>query len=334
MTLLLMEGFDLTDFDLRYPTASTTSGATRFGTGASLRVVNYSVPIAFTASSEVFIGFAFLKGSATAQLNFRIGADGGSVNHMTVSIGTLGSVTLRLGSESGTVLASVPDGSVTIGSWNYMEIRAIISDTVGVLDVRLNGSTSSLVSFSGDTKNGGTSTNIDELEIHASGGTQAWSVDDLYILNTSGSTNNTWLGDVRVVTVRPNGNGSSSQFVGSDGNSTDNYLLVDETAYSTADYTGSGTVGQKDLYAMSDLPAGTTSVFAVQEIFIGLKSDAGYGALKPVIRTNSTNYTGSAYPLSTSPLAFQPAIRETNPNTGVAWTPAEIDALEAGAEVA
>lgn len=334
MTLLLMEGFDLGDEDIRYPTAPTGNGLERFTGNISMRLVNSTIPFYFTASGETFMGFAFNKGSATAQANFRIMADNNTVNHLTMSITVNGGVALRRGSESGTLLASVPDGTVNMTGWNYIEMRAIIDDASGVFDVRLNGSSSSLVSFSGDTRNAGTSTNMDTLQMHATGGTSAWSIDDLYILNASGSTNNTWLGDVRVVTVRPNGNGSSSQFTGSDGNSTDNYLLVDEVGYNTTDYTGSATVGHKDLYAMSDLPAGTTNVFAVQEIMIGFKSDAGAGALKPVLRTNSTNYTGSAYALSTSASSIVAPIRETNPNTGVAWTPTEIDALEAGAEVA
>ena len=66
--------------------------------------------------------------------------------------------------------------------------------------------------------------------------TANYDYDDLYICDGTtvpGEPVNDFLGDVRVDTLYPNGNGNSSQWVGQDANSTDNYLNVDDTLLPT-----------------------------------------------------------------------------------------------------
>ena len=122
---------------------------------------------------------------------------------------------------------------VPSNNWYYLEISVTIDDAIGEVHVRLNGSTTDEVSYTGDTKNAGTATDIDAVRFAFSG-----RIADVYVLNSLGSMNNNFLGDVAVRTLIPDGNGTSSQLTGSDGNTTDNYLLVDEHNYSSADYVG------------------------------------------------------------------------------------------------
>lgn len=335
MTLLFMDGFDIGDRAIRYASGGngTLSGTnTRFNYGLALTYNSTGTlsTFAFTAASQVFVGAAF--DLARNRHSIRFLGDARATSHITVNFFTDGSIEIRRGTATGTVIASAIAGTIAPSVWHYVEVSCTISDTVGQVDVRVDGASTAILSFTGDTKNAGTNTTIDGVAFD-SNGTTSCAMDDLYILNSSGSTNNTFLGDVRVYALAANGNGNYSQLVGSDGNSTDNYLLVDEKPYSATDYTGSATIGDKDSYVMEDLPAGVTTVFAVQEVAIAAKSDAGAGSLKQLIRRSSTDYLTAAKALTT---AYAPYLnlRETDPSTSTAWTASGVNATEAGIEVA
>ena len=101
----------------------------------------------------------------------------------------------------------------------------------------------------------------------------------------------------------------------------------DDTTYV---HTASGTY-QRDLYALP------TSVGAgpISQIEVFLRWRAGQFTaydvgIKASIRTHATNYEGSEHLTTSETYANISHIWTTNPNTGSAWTWAEIDALEIG----
>ena len=220
-------------------------------------------------------------------------------------------------------------GSAVIGAdvFNYIEFKGVLANSGGTAEIILNGV--SVLSFTGDTLDG-TVTDIDKIRVGS--GATIDVIDDLYICDGTGSTNNTFLGDVTVEKLTPNGNGNSSVLVGSDGNSTDNYLLVDETTPSTADYVGSATEGDKDTYAYSNIAGAPASVLGVAVNSYQAKSDSGTKFARPVVRSGTTDYVGTSVSLSTSYVAGQ-QLWETDPDTAVAWTESGVNAIEAGFEV-
>jgi hypothetical protein len=188
------------------------------------------------------------------------------------------------------------------------------------------------INYTGDTKNGGTSTNIDAARFTAVTSTGAI-MDDLYICNSSGSTNNDFLGDVRVKRRHPDGNGASSQLVGSDGNSTDNHLLVSEVPPSTSNYVAGSTVGHRDLYTFDNIGI-SGDVLGVQTVVYAQKSDAGTSNIKTVARSSGgTVVTGSSQALSTTWDTYGSAVMETDAD-GAAWTVSTFDSHQFGCEVA
>lgn len=163
-------------------------------------------------------------------------------------------------------------------------------------------------------------------------------VDDLAVNDTAGSVNNSWAGDGTIALILPNANGDSSQWVGSDGNSTDNYLLVDDNpANDATDYVSTTLSSQKDLYNLASMPALAAggTIITVQPFFIGLRMDAGVvTALQPGIKSGTTESWGTAQNLTTAYAAYRGTIHETDPNTGAAWTEAAVNALQAGVQSA
>jgi hypothetical protein len=236
--------------------------------------------------------------------------------------------------RNGTVLATgtIP---LSLNTWYYIEMKVIIDDVNGVAIVKVNGVTD--INFSGDTRNAANAS-ADRLRLYAagasSGGAQStWFFDDLYLCDgTGGSPTNSFLGDVRVEALFPNGNGNSSQFDGSDGNSTDNYLLVDEaTPNSDTDYVESPDVGDKDTYAMTNLTPTAGTVFGVQPLPYAAKTDAGTRSIVSVARLAGTEVDSSDKALSVG-YSYYPDIRETKPGGG-AWSISDVNSAEFGAKV-
>jgi hypothetical protein len=153
--------------------------------------------------------------------------------------------------------------------------------------------------------------------IDAADATLDYIVDDLAINDTSGTSSQTgYPGDEKVFAMRPNGNGDNSAWTGSDADSTDNYLLVDETPPDSADYVQSNTSGQIDDYNLTPTPAELGASDTINVVHVGVfgaiddatsadpnlklrfKASAG-GTVEEsaTIDCNSTTYHGPA-PLS------------------------------------
>ncbi|MEO5498995.1 MAG: hypothetical protein ABIR46_00680, partial [Candidatus Saccharimonadales bacterium] len=326
MALLFMDGFGGEDILFKWDPNSqgiSTASASPRVPGCFYGNTNYSsIYKTFTASSKIIIGLGYSPND-NALITFS--GDGGTIRHITVvRDNTTGRLQIRRGDYNGTLLATGTQ-QLFAGMWNYVEVSVTISDTVGEVHVRLNGSLTDDVLYIGDTKNGGTASTIDKVTINTAGGRLA----DVYILDGTGPVNNDFLGDVVVRTLSPSGNGNSSQLVGSDGNSTDNYLLVDEHPYSASDYVGSATVGQKDTYAMADLPAGVTTVYGVQINSMMMKSDASLAQSRLLLRSAGTDYAGITRALTTSSIGYY-ELYSQDPATSAAWTPAGVNGIESG----
>jgi hypothetical protein len=333
MALLFIDGFDAGDTVQKWSSvvSGTSDTASRFSSGRSFRVPygSYSPIKIFPAQiNTVFVGFAFTASGAGAQSPFfHIWGDSGNTLHLTVSLHNGTQFQLRRGGWNDTLLAT---GVYSVTGWVYVEISASIHDTTGSVTVKVNGTT--VITFSGDTKNGGTNNTIDAI----SGGLVYSSVtynyyDDLYVCDETGSAPyNTFLGDVRVHTMSPSAAGTTTQFTPSSGA---NYTTVDELPYSATDYVAASSPTIKDTYQMSDLPAGAATIFGVQTNVIAKKTDAGNIAIKPVVRSGGTDYSGSSTVLSSSDITIS-NLRTQDPATATTWTAGGVNGMEAGVEIA
>jgi hypothetical protein len=337
MALLFMDGFNSGDFAIKWSVVSGTTSTTgpRFAGGRHWSSSSGAVSVSrdIPASSQITVGFATNATFSNQQPFVSFYGDSAITQHISVARNTTsGFLELRRGSTGGTLLATGTN-VLLADTWNYIEVQVTIADAGGVVTVRVNGNTAPDISFTGDTRNGGTSTNIDRVVFGSTTGGSSVYIDDVYILNSTGTTNTTFLGDVRVQSIIPTGNGNRSQLLGSDADSVNNYQLVDEQPYSTTDYVGSPTVGQGDTYGMSDLAAGTTQVFGIQNNIVAAKSDATLASGRGVIRTGGTDYFGASQVLTTSYITYRD-VYDQNPDTSANWTVSDVNGIEGGFEVA
>ena len=85
---------------------------------------------------------------------------------------------VRRGNAGGTVLGTTATGLIAINTWYYIELQVVLSDTVGVVNLTIDG-TSRLALTSQDTKNAGTKTVFDTMSLVGITGVTA-KFDDLY----------------------------------------------------------------------------------------------------------------------------------------------------------
>ncbi len=334
MALIYTDGFDVGDFALRWQFSSgtfSTSTTTRFNTGMSVAQTNgfngNYIGRAITPSVRVFLGFATNMLIVPGTI-IKTYTDTGTTSQVYVTLNTGGSLSVVRG--DGTVLATSASNVYPGGSWQYIELCAAIDSTAGYCELRVNGGT--VATFSGNTRNGGVSTSIDRFDLlRTSSGTETDYWDDLYVCDATGTSNNTFLGDIQVQTLLPTGAGASTQFTPTGAAS--NWQTVSNVPYSTADYNSASTVGFLDLYTLSTLSAGTGTVMGIQTNMIANKTGAGTANIKAALRSGGTVYFDPTLAMSTT-AAWSGVIRQIDPATSAAWTVTGVNSLQAGAEVA
>lgn len=229
-------------------------------------------------------------------------------------------------------IASLDDvfsAGVTQGDWNYLELKVKVDNLDGSWEFKLNGNT--VASQTGvDTQQSTAGTYIGLVRIGPTTGFGEHHFDDLYICNTSGSTNNDFLGDVVVETIFPNANGTTTDFTPLSGN---NFENVDEANHDgDTTYNSSNTVGDKDTLDFPSLSASSGSVFGVQTHYTARKEDLGVRGMRDVIRSGGTDYSGTSVNLGNSFRTFS-EIHETDPDTSSAWTISGVNSAEFGYEI-
>lgn len=352
MAVIFMDGFDTGETLNRWVLAGTNIGdithisGTRFGTGKAVKMLR--VPLASTCSitrmlagiSTIYVGAAIkvvwgVYSTYTPTPNlFGLFSDNGVTGHLYIRRMTNDALALyrgdpmqgNYGAPSGSLLATTQAG-VFDGNWHYIEMSATLNDTTGHVIVRIDGT--QVIDFTGDTRNGGTSTNIDSVCFktgqYVSGQCDEIDIDDFYI-NDSG-----FLGDVRVHTLMPSADTAAADFAPT--GSASHFANVSENPDSAATYNASATVGHKDLYAMADLPASVATIHAVQANNKAWKTDAGVIRLKNVIKSGANTASGDVVSLGTS-AAINSSLFATDPATSAAWTTTGVNGVEAGVEVA
>jgi hypothetical protein len=350
MALLFCDGFDhytnLNEKWSGYLTATPSIAASSGVRGDG--VLSFTAPTdqrglikSVTAGDVFIVGFSiYLRGAITGSdriLSFADSIRGDIGDHVYIRINLNGTVSVLRG--SGTVLGTSVE-SIPLTTWVYFECKITIHDTTGAYEIRFDGA-NVLSASNVDTKDS-TDTNVFSIIIGNSSGTSSngvavatgYYINDFYVCDDSGSIANDFLGPCRVDALYPSGNGNSSQWVGSDGNSTDNYLLVDETSPdSDTTYVESGTSTNKDTYAFGDISHTPSNIYGVQVSAYAKADDAGTRIIGVATRSAAADYNASTTHAVGQSYAYHPTVLETDPATSAAWTKVNLNAAEFGVRV-
>lgn len=315
---------------LRSFAGSETNGIKSLGANYShlFAGLGYMIRSAAISGTPTNCTFTFYDG-ATAQIGWKVRSDGSISVHSGSGTGST-----NLGQTSAGVITAA--GTSGTGSdYKMIELEVVFgTGTSGSFKLRVADVELLNVTGVNTAPSGVAQANRIAIRLCASG-SMAESLDDLYVNDDSGSSpENTFFGEAFVVeSIIPTGNGNSSQFVGSDGNSTDNYLLVDDTGNDDTDYVKSGTLNDLDTYAMGNLSNATGTIIKASHMFVARKDDVATRTLASALRTNSTTYVSGTNKTMAGTYGLHVDSRTTNPDTSLRFTISEINAIEYGTKV-
>lgn len=341
MAVLSFDGFDhYTDPTQVYNPIgggpSITSAAARFSGGNAMGMrfpQNAWVERLYSATPgpTIFVMFAAKMGGGPPsgpRSLFHL-KQGGTVQ-ASLGVDSLGRLAFYRGAANvGTLLGS-NSGSYTVGTgWHRYEAKIKIDPSVGTVELRMDGSGTALLSFTSQNTRATSSSFIDVIRKgDCDGGipnNMDW--DDELILDDSGSALNTFLGERKLLTSKPNGAGSSTQFTPSTGS---NFGCVDDIPPNDdTDYVSSSTANDQDFYTFETMAFASCDF--VGQIVRARKDDVGGRTLQTTLRSGSTNVQSSTYTmLSNYAFYGDTEIVRLDPNTSAAWTQSGVNAATGG----
>ena len=353
MVCRLIDGFDYyntADVTRKWTTSNVSpiivgAAEARNGAGAlEFNIFGSVITRTFDDQTTWIVGFALkptLDFSGSAICRF---IDVGTTQ-CTLTLNTDGTLQVFRGAST-----SITDGQsvavLTIGIYQHIEWKVTISNSIAADSciVRMNETEIINVAAGQDLQEtANSSANVVSFSGFAASG-KTVTFDDLYIFDgTDGPdtvpVNNDFAGNNKVLTHWPDGNGSTNELVGSDADSVDNYLLVQEALTDDdSTYVESTTPGEIDLYEVEDLKETALSIEAVQVNIVVRKDEAGTSSVRSLIRPLTTNFAGvTVFPS----FGEDPAdsyvnefdVYDKDPETDLAWTEAGFNATEFGIEI-
>lgn len=240
------------------------------------------------------------------------------------------------GNVGGGAFLTDPGPPITFGTWHYIELYGNWTNNTFKcwLDGRLVFDGAGLIQQYQDWGNvilGGAYANAVVLAERVwLSGTPPDSIkySDFYINDTTGGEYNTRMGDLRVGPRMPIGPGSSAQWAPT--GAAANWDCVEEAPPDPAQYVGSATPGDLDLYEFEPITF-TGTVKSCMVTTFATKADGGQCDIKHACKSGAVTAKGAAIPV-TETAGCQTTVFEVDPNTAAAWTVAGLDAAEFGAE--
>jgi hypothetical protein len=248
----------------------------------------------------------------------------GSTLQVCVTIETDGTLKVRRGTESGTVLCSSSSGVFTVNTWHHLQLYCVVNGASGAVELRLNGT--NVASASGiNTSNSGNAY-ANKFALYGCAGFNYAYYDDCWISDTA------FQGDCKVETIYPSANGTTNNFNLSGAAS--NYLCVDESGEynSDTDYTYDANVGDKDLFAMGNLATVSGTVKGVRINTVMRKDDTGTKQAAMMVRNGGVNSQRTTQTLTTSYVVYQEDLT-VDPSDGAAWSISKVNSMELGVVV-
>ena len=311
-------------------------GGGRRGTSALYLTNNDSVAMSLPRTpSTVILGVAMMRVGGyylpAAPSVIRFNNDPAGVQHCYLGF----DASYRLYVARGSTTLATGTTIIEMNKWYYLEFKVKIHDTLGTVQLRLNGVNDFTPLTGQDTSNGSPST-LTSISIGPTN-VGATYFDDLYVCDDTGGSNDNFLGDTAITYCAPSGSGVRTNFTPY---TLTNWQNVDDATPNDNDYNSSNVVGATDLFAMPDIGNGT--VHGVQSVLRYKKDDAGSRTVQPVFYRADVDDGGDPPPSMTSRWyrgtktsaydsfwgSYQ--ILDTSPLSGLSWTKDEINALQYG----
>ena len=273
----------------------------------------------------IIVGFAFKCKNYNDDEDLLLIQDGATTQ---IRISTRNTGDLRVERGTTTLDTTVALG-LAVNIWYYIELKIKIDDSIGTYELRVNSV--NVLSDTGVNTQETANAYLNRICFYGDPiiGTTSFFFDDVYILDTTGTKNNDFLGTMKVVMISPTADTAEVDFTPSE---VDNYDGVDDgVTVDDATYNESTTSAHQDIFEYAD----TTDIRLIAGLMVcteAKETDANDFTLKTLVRSNSTIHTDVAQAL-TSSYTIITRLLEDDPVTETIWSAGAIDAAEFGYEV-
>lgn len=293
------------------------------GTAGFLRHVFSPAGVAIAGISARF-WFTNIPTSTGTAPNFIQFRDTGNTTQVSIALSPSGLIEAWRGTTNSGILLGTSGTGIAPNSWNHIEARVEVSDTVGTVEVRVNGIV--VLSLSNqDTRTG--LANLSQVAFASGYGQTTFSqstnfyLKDYIAWDTSGTVNNSFLGTCAVISLYPDVDDS---FAWTPSTGSTGFNLIDEATPNDSDYISAGDPPPAaSEFGLTNLPPDIVSVKALLPITRSRKIDGGDGNLQAGLKGTLTDL-GANNPITTS-FTYRWDVSELSPDTGAAWTPVEVD---------
>jgi hypothetical protein len=365
MTIQWIDGFDwwgsnpstiTVQFDRLYTGTSITGIGSSYGrragsNGARIQGDEYLLRTGTSPFTVGYFGVAFRLDSLDAEKSFMYFNNSFySLPMAIITVDIYGRLRMYNCDNGGpyTVLGYSPPNMILPNIWYYIEWKYTVtsSTSTGDCQVLLNGqdvfalSDGSPVGSGVDTRNQGNTsiTNMDGAGLTGGvfrGGTGAYfDFDDWYIIDDTGVTNTTYLGDIRVDPIVPTGNGDLNQWLGQDSIPANNWTQVNALPCDEGTtYIADNNAGDINLFHFGALPATPTvsGIRGVQVSATAEKTMNNYQQFQQTVKSGGTLYPQTSVYLTAGYQTFH-SLYEVDPNTSLLWTTTSLGNAQFGVE--
>ena len=285
--------------------------------------------------TEVFFGYAFYcdalpdteshgttgGGQDGVELaSFRDAANG---LQCRVLLGSDGAIEVR-NNGTGVLGRSLP--IIGAGAYQHLEIYAKAGNsTAGAIEIRVDEITR--LNLTGIDTVGTANVEFSQVAFGAEQGDDQPTMDyaDFFCNDTTsdGSGCDTWIGDCKSGVLMVNADTAQADFAKSSGSV--GYSLLNEKPPVDAGYISTASSTAESYFGLENGPASLSEILTIRPFIRGLKDDAGTCLIAPSMISNSVKATVSDQPITTA-AAYYDSNVPVNPDTGVPWTPSELNA--------
>lgn len=220
-------------------------------------------------------------------------------------------------------------------TYYYLEFKCTFkTDATGSFTLKANGTT---IRSGTNVQTSATANNTaNQIYIGSNSALGAgWdmNIDDLYLCDATGASNNDFLGDMRVRTLVPTSDGTYTAWTptpsGTHFNKVNEIPATDDT-----NYVETSTVNNVDSYNFTQIITNPMNVKGVQMCICARKTDAGTMTLNPFIRTSDSVDRPQAVAMTlTDNYIYHNHVQAVDPATSAAWTISNLNATQFGVKL-
>jgi hypothetical protein len=337
MSCLFLDGFD------HYATAQITQKWTGSAGGGAGAIVNHDQrtgtqclqltsgqgPFLTVPTSTTLIGGTAYKPTAFGGTIIEFATNSLANNQCLVQVNGDGTMAIKL--DNNQVFQVPANFILQLGVYARVELKVVFAHS-GSFELRLNGATALAMSgVDTDQLNFG---GAGVFFIGAPGGGLPVYHDDVYLCDGTGALNNSFMGDIIVLTQVPNADGHYQEWT----------PLTPGTHFSEVDeippdgdtsYVSSSTLNQRDTYIFPS-PAGLVlpaTILARQTAHFCAKDIAGNRSIAPLLRQGGVDALGNSFAVPLVTYTYMKQAYDSNPCTAAGWVTADLTAMEMGEQV-